>query len=135
MTFCALLATAQVAQCASPLTHKKIMLSGDIAPGTGGGRFYVSTGASADVAHTWRKVTFTSNASYTTDRYPVAETVGAQTGNRRDDTYSAGVGAAYQMRSWLSLDASYQRAQRFSFFLDQFDYAADRYGIGLNVQF
>ncbi|MBI3300190.1 MAG: outer membrane beta-barrel protein [Elusimicrobia bacterium] len=98
-------------------------------------RYYVSSGASADVAHTWRKITGTSNLAYTTDRYPEATTLGAVSGTRRDDTYSAGLGVAYQMRTWLSMDASYQRAQRFSFFLDQFDYAADRYGVGLNVQF
>lgn len=98
-------------------------------------RFYVSNSVNAAINHTWRSLTLSGNASYQSDRYPEATTLGTVTGNRRDDIYGAGVGVAYKMRPWLSTSLSYKRTQRFSFFQNDFNYLGNSFSLGLNAQF
>ncbi|MBI5597257.1 MAG: outer membrane beta-barrel protein [Elusimicrobia bacterium] len=100
-----------------------------------GNRHYVATGLSLGLAHSWRKLALSGDASFETDRYPTSTTAGTVSGNRRDDLYSYGARVEYKVRPWLSTDVNFQLLQRYSLFADQFNYSDTRTGVGLKIQF
>lgn len=98
-------------------------------------RYSIATGASLGATQSFRKWSLSADGNFETNRYPETTELRGVIGNRRDDIYTATVGAAYKIRTWLSTDFSYQRVQRHSFFADQFNYGADRTSVSLRVQF
>jgi hypothetical protein len=100
-----------------------------------GGNYYITNGASLDLAHKMNKVTVGGSAGMQVDKYSETTTVGGVTANRRDDTYSGGVNATYDIQEWLAVRADYLHQSRFSIFSHQYNYRDNKTSLELKVSF
>ncbi|MFA6003353.1 MAG: outer membrane beta-barrel protein [Elusimicrobiota bacterium] len=100
-----------------------------------GGNFYVTTGGSLDVAHTFKKLTLGLNGGMQTDKYSETITLGGLTAMRRDDTYSAGAKVDYKIQEWLLAGVAYKHMRRFSVFSQQYNYKDSQTSTTLSVAF
>ncbi|MBI3299541.1 MAG: outer membrane beta-barrel protein [Elusimicrobia bacterium] len=88
-------------------------------------RYSITNNANISVTHRFPyKLTANVRGGVSIDKYPesVSPTPGVAAHNRRDDTYTQGVGLSYGIREWVSIGADYQHSQRHSTASGQFNY-------------
>jgi hypothetical protein len=94
--------------------------------GTLGNNYYIANYGGAELRHflTSRLILRVRGLVGVND-YPDPATVGGQTAEREDTFYAVGAGLRYQIRTWLAVEAGYQRLVRDSNF-NAFDYTDNR---------
>ena len=100
-----------------------------------GGNYYITNGATLDMAHKMNKVTVGAAGGVQIDKYSETTTVGGVTANRRDDTYSGSANVAYDIQDWLAVKADYTHQARFSIFSHQYNYRDNKTSLELKVSF
>lgn len=103
---------------------------------TFGSRYYITTGVNAAYNHKLgEKVTLGVNAAAQQDRYSENFVVGNNNKIRRDDTYSAGLKADYQVCEWLKTGVSYSNVDRYSTFSREFNFRDNITSVNARVAF
>ncbi|MCX5796836.1 MAG: outer membrane beta-barrel protein [Elusimicrobia bacterium] len=99
------------------------------------GNFYISNGASLDLSHKWNKLTTGVNGGVQIDKYSETTTINGYTAQRRDDTYTVGVKAGYNIQKWLTASASWAHMARYSIFSREYNFDDNKTGVELKVSF
>ncbi len=104
-------------------------------------RYYVSNNVSLGVTQSIDKLTVAASGGFTQDKYsdpqavPVLFGLNVLNGQRRDDTYTAGVSLGYSLFRWLALTADYRHTLRHSTIPELYNYADNMSSFGLRAQF
>ncbi|MBI5210920.1 MAG: outer membrane beta-barrel protein [Elusimicrobia bacterium] len=111
-----------------------------------GVRFNISNSLNLAVSHSIDKLTVGASGGLTIDKYGDSQTTPAGTdpvtllpigrsANRRDDSYTGGVSAQYQIQKWLTASVDYKHMRRHSIFTWEYNYKANITTLGLKAAF